>query len=82
MDPIFDELEKIYKDQFHFIRIDIDENPKTATQASITAVPTIIIIENDNIVETIVGAKPKQWLIDHINIHCDKFKLPENLIKL
>jgi thioredoxin 1 len=82
MDPIFDELEKLYKDYFQFVRIDIDKNKEAAVASRITAVPTIIIVKNDKVMLTIVGAKPKQWLIDHINIHCDKFELPESMTKL
>lgn len=49
MKPILHDLKNKMGDQADILKIDIDKNPKTASQFSIQSVPTLIIFKNGEI---------------------------------
>lgn len=57
--PIIDELAKEYAGEIVFGKLNVDENPKTATRFSVMGIPTLLIIKNGTEVDRIVGASPK-----------------------
>lgn len=56
--PILNELSEELSD-VKFETIDVDEYPELATKYAIRSVPTVLVINDDKIVHTIVGAKGK-----------------------
>ena len=68
MKPVISEVvdERPY---IQYVAIDIDANPETASDFGVMSIPTFILIdEMDNIVGTVIGAKPKQALLDGLQI--------------
>ena len=57
--PILDELADEYNGRISFVRMDIEENPKTAAKYRVMSLPTLIIFKNGEPVSNIVGLKPK-----------------------
>lgn len=57
--PIIDELAKEHAGEMVFGKLNVDENPKTATRFSVMGIPTLLIIKNGTEVDRIVGASPK-----------------------
>ena len=57
--PIVEELAVEYSSAATFAKLNVDENPSTATKYGIQSIPTILIIKNGAEVERIVGAVPK-----------------------
>jgi len=57
--PIVDELAKEHAGEIVFGKLNVDENPKTATRFSVMGIPTLLIIKNGTEVDRIVGASPK-----------------------
>jgi thioredoxin 1 len=62
MAPIIDELAEDYAGKVIFGKLNVDENPQTATRFGIMGIPTFLIIKNGKEVERLVGAVPKQSL--------------------
>jgi thioredoxin 1 len=62
MTPIVDRLAKKYKKDLKVFRVDIDKNPKIAEELDITGIPMFAIYKNGKMVETAVGAMPKEKL--------------------
>ena len=60
--PILDELAEEYNGRATVARMDVDQNPKTATKYRIMAIPNLIIFKNGGPVSQIVGYKPKTEL--------------------
>ena len=60
--PILDELAEEYGDRITVARLDVDQNPKTASRYSIMSIPTMLIFKKGEPVSQIVGFKPKQEL--------------------
>ena len=60
--PILDELADEYNGQMNFVKVDIDQNPKTAARYGIMSIPTLLIFKNGQPVSQLVGLQPKREL--------------------
>ncbi|KAF5428947.1 thioredoxin 1 [Candidatus Methanophagaceae archaeon] len=59
--PIIDELAKEYAGKVVFGKLNVDENPKIASEFGIMAIPTLFIFKNGEPVDVIQGAMPKPY---------------------
>jgi len=57
--PIIEELAKEYEGRVSFAKLDVDQNPRTASQYGIMSIPTLLIFKNGAPVSNIVGFRPK-----------------------
>ena len=60
--PILDELAGEYAGKIDFVKLDVDQNPKTATKYGIMSIPTLLIFKNGEPISHIVGLRPKAEL--------------------
>ena len=60
--PVVDKLAKKYEDNFKFCRLNVDENPKTAAEYKVMAIPTLIFFKGGKAVDTVVGAVSERIL--------------------
>ena len=60
--PILDELAEKYGGQVGFVKMDVDQNPKTAARYGIMSIPALIIFKKGEPVSHIVGFRPKEEL--------------------
>jgi len=57
--PVLDELAGEYDGRLSIMRIDVDQNPKTATKYGIMSIPTLLIFKQGKPISHIVGFRPK-----------------------
>jgi len=57
--PIVEELAEEYEGKINFVKLDVDQNSKTASQYGIMSIPTLLIFKNGAPVSNIVGFRPK-----------------------
>ena len=60
--PIVEELAGEYAGKVKFTKLDVDSNPKTAMNFGIRGIPTLLIFNNGEAVDQVVGAVPKSML--------------------
>ena len=60
--PILDELAEEYNGKVSIARLDVDQNPKTASRYGIMSIPTMLLFKKGEPVSQIVGFRPKQEL--------------------
>ncbi|MFC2041140.1 thioredoxin [Chloroflexota bacterium] len=60
--PVLDELAEEYTGKINFVKIDVDQNPKTATRYGIMSIPTLIIFKKGEPVSNLTGFRPKDEL--------------------
>lgn len=60
--PIIDELAEEYKGRVKICKVNVDENPVTAARFGISSIPTMVLIKNGSLVETLIGGRPKNDL--------------------
>jgi thioredoxin 1 len=53
LEQLAGETEKV-----EFVKVDIDENPVTASRYQVLSIPTVILFENGEAKETVIGARP------------------------
>jgi thioredoxin len=57
--PIVEELATEYEGKITFAKVNVDNNPKTASAYSIQSIPTLIIFKGGKPMTQIVGVRPK-----------------------
>lgn len=61
--PVLEELAKQFEGKVKIGKIDVDENQNYASQYGIRSIPTMIAFKNGEIVNQIIGGKPKTELV-------------------
>jgi thioredoxin 1 len=65
--PVMDELSKEYDGKVKFTKMNVDENPSTASSFGIRGIPTVVFIKNGEVVDQVIGAVPKSEFEKVIN---------------
>nr|AYR06505.1 thioredoxin [Rhodogorgon sp.] len=66
---VIDEIAYEYSASIKVVKINTDENPSTATQYGIRSIPTLMIFNEGQRVDTVIGAVPKSTLEAKIQEH-------------
>ena len=61
-DPILEELEDDWGDRVSFEKIDVDENQEVANEYQVRSIPTIVVEDDNGIVERFVGVTQRERL--------------------
>lgn len=67
--PIIEEMANEFDTKAKICKLDVDNNPNTAMQFGIRSIPTLLILKNGEVVDTIVGAVPKAHIVEKLNSH-------------
>ena len=64
-------LEEIANENSNVViaKMNIDENPNTASQHGIMSIPTMMIFKNGELVDRLVGALPKPSIMEKLQVH-------------
>ena len=60
--PVVDKLAENYDGKFKFCRLNVDENPQTASKYRIMSIPTLMFFKGGEAVDTVIGAVPERVL--------------------
>jgi len=64
--PILEQLASEYSGRVKIAKLNVDENPSTATQYSIRSIPTLLFFRDGKFVKSLVGALPKGEIEGHL----------------
>lgn len=64
--PVLEELEEELAPKVKIAKLNIDENEIIANQLGIRSIPTMVLYQNGQPLERIVGYKPKEVLKDYL----------------
>ena len=67
--PVLEELDQDMGNQVKIIKIDVDQNQETANKFGIMSIPTLLVMKDGEVVETLVGFKSKEALEESLNKH-------------
>jgi thioredoxin 1 len=67
--PHIEALANEYKGQVKVAKLNVDEQPNTAGNWGVRALPTILLFKNGQVVDQVVGAVPKNRLDSMIKAH-------------
>jgi thioredoxin 1 len=60
--PVVDELAGEYAGRVGFAKVNVDENPRVATEYGVRSIPTLLLFKDGKPVKQIVGLRPKAEL--------------------
>ena len=60
--PALEEIAGSLGDKVKIVKLNVDENPATATKYGIMSIPTLMIFKNGELASRQIGAAPKQKL--------------------
>ena len=64
--PIVEELAGEYEGRLKVMKLDVDDNPRTATAYGVQSIPTLLVFKDGKPAERIVGAVPKKVIADKL----------------
>ncbi len=69
LSPILDDISNEFGAKVKFVKVNADENIKTAKDYAISGLPTLMVFKDGKAVERLVGLMPKSAIISNIEKH-------------
>lgn len=60
--PIVEQIAEDYKGKVKVAKLDVDENPLTASRYDVMSIPTLLLFQGGTVIDRVVGAVPKTHL--------------------
>ena len=60
--PLVEELASSLKDSVKIMKLNVDENQKTAINYGVRSIPTLILFKDGKVLDTLIGLVPKDKL--------------------
>jgi len=61
--PVIDELAGQMAGRVRFAKVNVDENPATASRFNVRSIPTLLVVNGGREVDRIVGVEPKSEIV-------------------
>lgn len=58
--PVIEELAKKYEGKVKVGKLNVDDNPNTASRFGIMSIPTVLVLQNGQVKKTMVGARGRE----------------------
>ena len=65
--PILEEIDKELKNKIIIAKVNVDDNPKLASQYKVDAIPSMFIFKDGKIMEQMIGVQSKDLLFQKLN---------------
>lgn len=66
--PVLDQLAAESLGRYRITKLNIDENPQTASRFRIASIPTLLIFRDGELVDQIIGVQPKQAIAERLAV--------------
>lgn len=67
--PIMEQLAAEANGRYRIAKLNVDDNPRVASQFQIQSIPTMLVFKNGALVDRIVGAQPKPAIAARLLAH-------------
>ena len=62
--PVLEQIAGDYAGKVKIVKVNIDDNPLSPSQYNVRGIPNLVFFNNGQVVEQIIGAVPKDQLVD------------------
>jgi len=69
LEPVIAELAAELAGRLRFAKLNVDENPSTASRFAVQSIPTLLVLKGGKEVDRIVGAQPKTEIARRLQRH-------------
>lgn len=69
--PILERLSTRYAGRLKVVKVNVDDNRRTASRFDAQSIPTLVLLRAGTVVDRIVGAQPEQVMRQHVDAHLD-----------
>jgi thioredoxin 1 len=66
---VIEEIAEDLGDELAVGKVNTDENPETPRKFGIMSIPTLLLFQDGEVVEQMVGAQPKEDILENVNAH-------------
>ena len=64
--PVVEEIASEYEGKLKVGKLDVDNNPNTAVKYGIRSIPTLMVFNNGQVSDQMIGALPKAHIVDRL----------------
>jgi len=65
--PIMEQLAAEAQGRYRVAKLNVDDNPRTASQFQIQSIPTMLIFKDGKLVDRLIGAQPKPAIASRLS---------------
>jgi len=65
--PVVETISQEYTGKLKVGKIDVDKHGELAAKYSVMSIPALLFFKNGQVVDSVIGAVPKEYLVDRIN---------------
>ena len=66
--PTLDRLAAESQDQYVIAKLNIDENPLTASRFQIASIPTMLLFKDGRLIDRLIGLQPRQAIAERLRV--------------
>jgi thioredoxin len=66
--PVLDELAAESAGRYRIAKLNVDENPQTASRFNVASIPTMLIFKDGQLIDRLIGAQPKQTIAARLRV--------------
>lgn len=66
---VLEEIDSEMSNQVSIVKLNIDENQETKNSFEVMSIPTLMLFKNGEVVDKVVGYRPKEILVELISKH-------------
>ena len=66
--PIMDQLAAESAGRYRIAKLNVDDNPQTASRFNITSIPTMLLFKDGKLIDRLIGAQPKQAIAERLQV--------------
>ncbi len=69
--PILEEIAAEHAGKIRIVKLNVDENPKTAAKYGVVSIPTMNVYFGGEVVKQIIGARPKPMILKELSAYVE-----------
>ena len=66
--PVMDELAAESQGNYRIAKLNVDDNPQTASRFQIASIPTMLIFKDGKLIDRLTGVQPKQTIAERLRV--------------